>query len=51
MPRPGFHDLFAMTKSGRASIDGNLQPLMANLRYFKEVLAAPRKLAEDGHHG
>ncbi|MEC9345315.1 MAG: hypothetical protein VYB54_03745 [Pseudomonadota bacterium] len=50
MPRPGFHDLFAMMKTGRASIDGDLQPLMANLRYFKEVLAAPRRLA-DGHHG
>lgn len=51
MPDPGFHDLFAMTKSGRASIDGDLQPLMANLRYFKDVLAAPRRLSEDGHHG
>lgn len=50
MPRPGFHDLFAMTKNGRAAIDGELQPLMANLRYFKEVIAAPRRLAE-GHHG
>jgi len=51
MPDPGFHDLFAMTKAHRASIDGNLQPLMANLRYFKDLLAAPRRLSEDGHHG
>lgn len=49
VPRPGFHDLFAMMKGGRASIDGELQPLMANLRYFKELLAAPRRLAEGGH--
>ena len=42
MPAPGYHDLFAMTKAGVARIDGNLQPLMANLRDVKEVLAAPR---------
>ncbi|HJM49438.1 MAG TPA: hypothetical protein QGF63_06260 [Alphaproteobacteria bacterium] len=41
-PAPGWHDLFAMTKSGAAHIKGNLQPLMANLQYFKDVLAAPR---------
>jgi hypothetical protein len=46
VPKPGWHDLFAMTKAGRASIDGNLQPLMANLRYFKEILAAPRTMED-----
>lgn len=46
VPKPGWHDLFAMTKDGRASIDGNLQPLMANLRYFKEILAAPRTMED-----
>lgn len=46
VPKPGWHDLFAMTKTGRASIDGNLQPLMANLRYFKEILAAPRTMED-----
>jgi hypothetical protein len=40
--RPGYHDIFAMTKSGKAVVEGDLQPLMANLRYIKEVLAAPR---------
>lgn len=44
-PAPGHHDIFAMTKSGAARIEGDWQPLMANLRYFKEVLAAPRQLA------
>lgn len=51
MPEPGYHDIFAMTKSGAARIDGDLQPLMANLRYIKEVLAIPRRLgasADDG---
>lgn len=44
-PRPGFHDLFAMAKRGEAVIEGDLLPLMQNLRYVKEVLAAPRRLA------
>ena len=41
-PKPGWHDIFAMVKAGKASMEGDLQPLMANLRYVKEVLAAPR---------
>ncbi len=48
MPAPGYHDIFAMTKIGVARIDGSLQPLMANLRYVKDVLAAPRRLAGGG---
>ena len=43
-PQPGWHDIFAMTKIGEAKIEGELQPLMANLRYIKEVLAKPRTL-------
>jgi len=48
MPEPGFHDLLAMSRFGRAVIEGDLQPLMANLRYFKEVLEAPRRAALAG---
>lgn len=44
-PAPGYHDIFAMAKLGVATIEGDLQPLMANLRYIKEVLAAPRAVA------
>jgi len=44
-PRPGFHDVFAMCKGGHARIEGDLLPLMQNLRYVKEVLAAPRRQA------
>lgn len=47
VPRPGYHDLFALTRFGRARIEGDLQPFMANLRYVKEVLEAPRRLARD----
>lgn len=45
VPRAGFHDLFALTRFGRARIEGDLQPLMANLRYVKEVLETPRRVA------
>ncbi|HEV8615261.1 MAG TPA: hypothetical protein VGU22_07180 [Methylomirabilota bacterium] len=45
MPPPGFHDLFAMAKGGHATVEGDLVPLMANLRYVKDVLAAPRRKA------
>jgi hypothetical protein len=44
-PPPGYHDLFAMKKLGVASVEGDLVPLMANLRYVKDVIAAPRRPA------
>ena len=43
LPVPGYHDLFAMKKLGVARIEGDLWPLMAHLRYVKDVLAAPRR--------
>jgi hypothetical protein len=43
VPEPGYHDLFAMKKLGVARVEGDLVPLMANLRYLKDVLAAPRR--------
>jgi len=48
VPRAGYNDLFALTRFGRARIDGDLLPLMANLRYVKEVLETPRRLARSG---
>src|ERR1043166_4205758 len=45
LPPPGHHDIFALFKRGKLVIEGNLHPLMANLLYLKDVLAAPRKLA------
>lgn len=44
-PAPGFHDVIAMTRLGVARLEGDLQPLMAHLRYVKDVLAAPRQSA------
>ena len=42
MPKPGFHDLLALTKRGEAVVEGELHPFMTHLQYFKDVLALPR---------
>ena len=44
IPAPGDHDLFALTKTGRAHVSGNLVPLMGNLQFVKDLLALPRRL-------
>lgn len=41
-PPPGWHDIFALAKRGEMSLEGNLQPLMANLQYVKDLLSLPR---------
>jgi hypothetical protein len=41
-PPPGWHDIFALTKRGEMTLEGNLHPFMANLQYFKDILALPR---------
>ena len=45
VPDPGWHDLFALTKRGAASMEGDLRPLLQNLQYFKDLLALPRRAA------
>jgi hypothetical protein len=45
VPDAGWHDLFALTKRGAASMEGDLRPLMQNLQYFKDLLALPRRQA------
>jgi hypothetical protein len=42
VPPPGFHDLIAMMKVGALRIEGDQYLFMANLRYFKDLLALPR---------
>ena len=42
VPRPGWHDLLALTKRKEAVLEGDLHPFMAHLQYFKDVLALPR---------
>jgi hypothetical protein len=44
LPAAGYHDIMALTKAGRARVEGNLVPFMGNLQYIKDVLAAPRAL-------
>lgn len=51
LPSPGYHDLFAMTKLGVARIEGEIHPFMANLRYFKELLAMARQGSHEAAHG
>jgi hypothetical protein len=45
VPPPGTHDLIAMIKTRALRLDGDQYPFMANLRYFKELLAMPRDAA------
>jgi len=42
VPKAGWHDLFALTKRGAMHIEGRLQPFMANLQYFKDLVTLPR---------
>ena len=48
LPPPGFHDPVAMIKVGALRLEGDQHPFMANLRYFKDLLALPRAAAEGG---
>ena len=45
VPEPGWHDINALMKRGHVVLEGDLQPLMANLQYLKDLLALPRRLA------
>lgn len=42
VPKPGWHDLLSLTKRGEATLEGDIQPFMTNLQYFKDLLALPR---------
>lgn len=43
-PAPGFHDIFAMARIGRAEITGDILALVKNLRFFKEFMALGREV-------
>jgi hypothetical protein len=45
-PKPGWHDLLALTKRGEAVLEGDLHPFMTHLQYFKDLLALPRLRAQ-----
>jgi hypothetical protein len=46
-PRPGWHDLLALTKRGEAHLAGDLHPFMTHLQYFKDLLALPRSALQE----
>lgn len=41
-PPPGWHDLFALLKRRKLRLEGDLHTFMANLFYFKGVMASLR---------
>ena len=45
LPPLGFTDVFALVKQKLMRVEGDIHPFMANLFYFKDVIAAPRKEA------
>jgi hypothetical protein len=48
VPPPGYHDLIAMLKIKALRIEGDQHPFMANLLYFKDLLALPRARSATG---
>jgi hypothetical protein len=47
-PPRGFTDVFALIKQKLMKVEGDMHPFMANLFYFKEVIAAPRRVKQSG---
>lgn len=45
LPRPGWHDLMALTKRNEAVLEGDIYPFMTHLQFFKDMLALPRQSA------
>jgi hypothetical protein len=45
IPKPGFHDLIALTKFRHLKVEGDIKVFMTHLRYFKDVLASLRNKA------
>jgi hypothetical protein len=45
LPPLGFTDIFALVKQKLMRVEGDIRPFMANLLYFKDVIAAPRREA------
>jgi hypothetical protein len=43
IPKAGWHDLLSLTKRDEAHLEGDINPFMTHLQYFKDLLALPRK--------
>ena len=46
LPPLGYTDIFALVKQKLMRVEGDLHPFMANLLYFKDVIASPRREAK-----
>ncbi len=46
LPPLGFTDIFALVKQKLMQVEGDIHPFMANLLYFKDVIAAPRQIKQ-----
>ena len=44
-PPPGWHDLMALMRQGALRVEGNIQPFMAHLFWFKGIFALLREEA------
>ncbi len=42
-PKPGFHDIFAMSATGNARIEGDMDRLLTHLAFFKALIATTRR--------
>lgn len=42
IPKAGFHDILALTRHGLGSVEGDMHAFLANLQFFKDLLALPR---------
>lgn len=46
LPPLGFTDIFALIKTKLMRVEGDIHPFMANLLYFKDVIASPRQIKQ-----
>ena len=46
LPPLGFTDVFALVKQKLMRVEGDIHPFMANLLYFKDVIASPRQIKQ-----
>ena len=46
LPPLGFTDIFALIKTNLMRVEGDIHPFMANLLYFKDVIASPRQIKQ-----
>ena len=50
VPAPGYSDIFALARYGHLRIEGDVGPLLENLRYVKAVLALHEKVLPPSLH-